>query len=254
MRIVLIFLMLFSLSFQAQEAKKRKDKELVHANKLYTQEKYTDAESVFRISKSKNVSGSKSSYNLGNTIYKQNLKNEAKYAYLRALEKAETKAEKHQIYHNLGNVFMGEKQYAEAVEAYKNALRNNPTDEETRYNYALAKDMLDKNPQDPDDGEGNNDKEKEQNQNEKEGNDEQDQKQDSGDKEENNQNEKKEQNNQDNQEQNENQAQPQPQPSGITKQQLQNLLDAVNNEEKKVQDKINQEKIIGIPKQTEKDW
>ncbi|HAV54019.1 MAG TPA: hypothetical protein DCX41_03680, partial [Aequorivita sp.] len=45
-----------------------------------------------------------------------------------------------------GNTYMNEKKYTEAVEAYKNALRNNPNDDETRYNLALAKDMLEKNP------------------------------------------------------------------------------------------------------------
>jgi hypothetical protein len=35
---------------------------------------------------------------------------------------------------------MKEKIIRKAVEAYKDALRNKPSDEETRYNYALAKD------------------------------------------------------------------------------------------------------------------
>jgi predicted negative regulator of RcsB-dependent stress response len=48
------------------------------------------------------------------------------------------KTSKHKAFHNLGNVFMKKKNYTEAVEAYKNALRR-PSDEETRYNYALAK-------------------------------------------------------------------------------------------------------------------
>lgn len=56
-----------------------------------------------------------------------------------AAEVAESKEEKHKIFHNLGNSFMEQKKYKEAVEAYKNSLRNNPTDEETRYNLALAK-------------------------------------------------------------------------------------------------------------------
>lgn len=251
--LILILFLLFGFSFQAQNTKKEKDKALPYANKLYADKKYKDAESVYRVSKSKDLSGAKSAYNLGNTIYKQDLKSEAKYAYMKALEKATTKAEKHQIYHNLGNVFMSEKNYPKAVEAYKNALRNNPADEQTRYNYALAKEMLDKNPQDPDEGDENKDKEKDQSQDEKEkeGDDQQEQKQDSGDNEEKNQNENQNQN-QNNQEQNN--GAPQPKPSGITKEQLQNLLDAVNNEEKKVQDKMNREKIIGIPKPAEKDW
>jgi tetratricopeptide (TPR) repeat protein len=49
----------------------------------------------------------------------------------------------------MGNALMELKQYDKAVEAYKNALRNNPSDEKTRYNYALAKEMLKNNPPPP---------------------------------------------------------------------------------------------------------
>ena len=62
------------------------------------------------------------------------------------MKTAKTATQKHKAFHNLGNVFMKEKNYTEAVEAYKNALRNNPSDDETRYNYALAKKMLKENP------------------------------------------------------------------------------------------------------------
>ena len=50
------------------------------------------------------------------------------------------------------------------------------------------------------------------------------------------------------------QGQPKPMPGGISKQRLENLLDAVNNEEKKIQDKVNAQKVKGKPVQTEKDW
>ncbi len=53
---------------------------------------------------------------------------------------------------------------------------------------------------------------------------------------------------------NQNGNKPQPQPGGVSKQRLQNLLDAVNNEEKKVQDKVNQQKVRTNPKKAEKDW
>ena len=88
---------------------------------------------------------------LGNTIYTIKQPSEAKFAYAKAIEAATTRPEKHQAFHNLGNVFMKEKKYTEAVEAYKNALRNDPSDEETRYNYALAKKMLKDNPPPKDD-------------------------------------------------------------------------------------------------------
>ena len=63
---------------------------------------------------------------------------------------ADNSTSKHQAFHNMGNVFMKQKDYAKAVETYKNALRNNPQDEETRYNYALAKELLEKEQQQQD--------------------------------------------------------------------------------------------------------
>ena len=50
------------------------------------------------------------------------------------------------------------------------------------------------------------------------------------------------------------QGKPKPMPGGISQQRLENLLDAVNNEEKKIQEKVNAQKAKGKPVQTEKDW
>lgn len=136
MRQLLIYtLLLFSFAAIAQE----KDKNLSRGNKEFKDKNYADAEADYRISLSKSPTKAIASYNLGNTIYRQKQPSEAKLAYVNTIENAKTKAEKHKAFHNLGNIFMTEKKYTEAVDAYKNALRNNPSDEQTRYNYALAK-------------------------------------------------------------------------------------------------------------------
>jgi tetratricopeptide (TPR) repeat protein len=255
MKQLLIYLLILSSSFlfaQQKEVKKEKDKVIVTGNKEYAEKKYTDAEANYRISKSKDLSGSKSVYNLGNAIYKQELPSEAKHAYVEAIKKATTKPEKHKAFHNLGNALMKEKEYGQAVEAYKNALRNNPSDEETRYNYALAKELLEKNPQDPDKGKGNkdNEKDKKNEPKDKEGQNKQDQKGE-GDKEQ----DQKDEGEGKPEKPDPNQKEPnKPQPSGISKERVENLLEAVGNEEKKVQDKVNKEKIKGRPVPTEKDW
>jgi tetratricopeptide (TPR) repeat protein len=129
----------------------QKDKVLPKANEEYVEKNFVEAEANYRISKSKFPNRTVASYNLGNSIYKQNQFSESKYAYANALKKVKTRTQKHKAFHNLGNVFMKEKDYTQAVEAYKNALRNNPEDEETRYNYALAKKMLKDNPPPKDD-------------------------------------------------------------------------------------------------------
>lgn len=221
------------------------DRVLSRANDEFEANNYAEAESDYRISLSKTTKNPVASYNLGNAIYKQNQAAEAKYPYLKAIESADNREEKHQAFHNLGNVYMKEKNYSQAVEAFKNALRNNPADEETRYNYALAKKMLKDHPP-KDDKKDKKDKKDQKDKQDKQK--DQDKKQEDKNKDQgNNEKEKKDQNNQPNNE-------PKPRPGGISKERLQNLLDAVNNEEKKIQDKVNAKKVKGKPVQNEKDW
>ncbi len=261
--IVVLFLLIFSISSFAQNnSKEQKDSFLQKANKEYESKKYADAESNYRISVSKFQEKATSAYNLGNTIYSINQPSEAKFAYAKAIEKAKTRPEKHKAFHNLGNVYMKEKKYSEAVNAYKNALVNNPKDDETRYNYALAKQLLKDNPPPPQD-ENKKDKQGEKDQKEK---DKDKNKDDKGD----NKDQNKDQKNQDNKDpedkndgkgdqkkdkdQDQGNQQQQPKQGGISKQQLESLLEAVNNEEKKVQDKVNVKKVKGQPVKREKEW
>ena len=232
---VVVLVVLFSLVINAQE----KDKNLPEGNTAFTEKNYSDAETNYRISASKFPKKSNAHYNLGNTIYTINQPSEAKYAYNRAIQNATTRAEKHRAYHNLGNVFMKEKVYDAAVNVYKQALINDPTDEETRYNYALAKKMLKENPPKDD---KKNDKEKDEKK-EKDQKDKDDKKDGDQDKKEDNGDDKKDE-----------KGKPKPQEGQMSKQRLESLLDAVNNEEKKVQDKVNAKKVKGKPVQTDKDW
>ena len=227
-----------------------KDKSLPAANEQYAAKNFMDAEAEYRISNSKFPNRSVAPYNLGNAIYKQNQPSEAKYAYANAIKNARSRVQKHKAFHNLGNAFMKEKNYTDAVEAYKNALRNGPSDEETRYNFALAKKMLKENPpknnkdKDKKDKDKKDQDKKDQDKDKKDGDKDKDKKDNKGDQDKN-----KDGKNKDDKSQN-----PQPKPGGISKQRLQNLLDAVNNEEKKVQDKVNAKKVKGQPTTTEKDW
>lgn len=253
---ILYSVLLISTVVLAQE----KDKALSKANEEYKEKKYYDAEANFRISQSRDPKKAIATYNLGNAIYQMKQPGEAKFVFAKAIENAQTKTEKHKAFHNLGNSFMHEKNYGAAVEAYKNALRNNPTDEETRYNYALAKEYLKNNPEknkddkdkdkdkkDKDKGQkdGGNDKDKGKGDGDKDKGDNGDNKDDKGEN-----GDKKDKGDKGDQDQ----SKSKPQEAGISKQRLENLLEAVNNEEKKIQDKINAQKVKGKPVQTEKDW
>lgn len=167
-------------------------------------------------------------YNLGNTIYKSKKNKEAKYAYKNALASAKTTAQKHKIYHNLGNVYMQEKQYDKAVESYKNALKNNPKDEQTRYNLALAQKKLKQNPP-PKNKQKKNKKNKD--------------KKNPKDSKSKVKTKTKDNKNQSN-----------PKPNGVNKQRIENILNAISKEEKKVQEKANTQRTKTQTIETDKDW
>lgn len=255
---ILIWLLICTVNLFAQDSKKEKDVYLAKANKEFADKKYAEAESNYRISASKFPESSASSYNLGNTIYSIDQPSEAKFAYMTAISKAKTRAEKHKAFHNLGNVYMKEKKYTEAVNTYKSALINNPQDDETRYNYALAKKLLKDNPPPPqddkkDDKQGEKDqKEKDKDKKDQNKDKNKDQSQDQKDQENKDKNDGKGDQKKD-KEQDQNQ-QKQPSQGGISKQQLESMLEAVNNEEKKVQDKVNVKKVKGQPVRKQKDW
>jgi tetratricopeptide (TPR) repeat protein len=226
---------------------------LPKANDEYAEKKFVEAEANYRISHSKFPKRTVAPFNLGNAIYKQNQPSEAKFAYASALSNTKSRVQRHKVFHNLGNVFMKEKNYSAAVDAYKDALRNKPSDEETRYNYALAKKMLKDNPPPKDDK--NKDKNKDNKDDKKDGEKDKKDQDKKDDKKDGDKDKKDNKGDKDKKEDKPGeQGQPKPIPGGISKQRLENLLDAVNNEEKKIQDKVNAQKVKGKPVQTEKDW
>lgn len=227
----LIFVIMLFFGFVSFAQKK----ELAAANQDFTDKKFMDAEANYRVADSKDPKKPTAAYNLGNAIYRINQIQEAGLAYLKSFANAKSRPEKHQAMHNLGNVFMKAKDYTNAVKVYKQALVNNPSDEETRYNYALAKKLLKENPPKSEDKKKDKDKDK------KDPN--KDKKED-----------KKDGEGKDPKQDQQNQGQPKPVPQGISKDRVQNLLDAVNNEERKIQDKVNKSKQKAKPVQTEKDW
>ena len=254
-KILYIVLLLNSVLLFGQE----KDKNLYNGNQSFKEKKYADAEADFRVTESKkSPKKATAGYNLGNSVYRQNQQGEAQIRYIQALEHAKTKEEKYRIYHNLGNTFMLEKKYDLAADAYKNALRNNPNDEETRYNYALAKRKNKDNPPPKDNkkdnkgggGQDNKPQPKDKDGKNDKGNDKKDSdKNDQNNRDKQGDNQQSKGNGEKKENKNEN-----PKPSGADKQRIDNILDAVNNAEKKVQDKVNAKKVKARPVSNEKDW
>jgi len=278
--IVVILSILTSIfSFSQEENKeqllalKKANNFVYEGNELIADEDFVSAEMEYRKAISEQPTTVAGAYNLGTSYYKSGNLDESLYRLQQATQTATSKSEKHKAFHNIGNILMQNKKCKEAVEAYKNALRNNPSDDETRYNLSVAKicaeeqqkqedqnkddkkyqDKKDEDKEDQDkkenkDKEGDNkeDKKDEGDQEKKEGEDEKDEegkpKEDKKDKGKGDEDKKKEQ------------PKPQPQPGQLSPQQIRNLLEAMNNQEQKVQEKMNAEKQKGVKIKTEKDW
>ena len=273
---VFYFLTLMSLSFGFSQ-KGKITNHIYDGNKKAETEAYVEAEKSYRKALSLAPEKAEALYNLGNTHFLDKQYEEASQRFFQTQKFAASKEEKHQAFHNMGNVYMQKKEYQKAVEAYKNALRNNPADEETRYNYALAKELLEnekppeeqeqddnKDQQDQEDQKDQEDQEKEQDQ-DKEGDQEnedeqgQDKEGDEGEESKDEGEPKNEGDQKKDQKQNQQGDKPQdkkqtPKQGQLSPQQVQSLLEAMNNQEKKVQDKINAKKQKGVKIKSEKDW
>ena len=277
-KILVALLMLIRCSVHSQEGEKedaqalRESQNLTwEGNKELSENNFVAAEVDYRKAISKSGKNVAAPFNLGNAYYNKETYGEAFGRFKQAGESADDKSDKHRAYHNMGNVFMKRKEYEKAVEAYKEALRNNPGDEETRYNLALAKEMLKKEQEDQkndqkDDNKENQDQEdkEDKNKDQKDGDkgdeDNEDEKED-GDKDDEQKEEneegdgdKKEEQKKEPDQGDQEEEQKQPRPNQLSKQQIQNLLEAMQNEEKKVQEKINAQKVKGVKVKNEKDW
>ena len=140
-----LFIILFSIKLISQE--RDSNNYTFNGNKFAEKEVFDEAEMSYRKAISSKPDNSKALYNLGNTHYKGKDFDEAAQRYFQTQKEADNKFQKHKAFHNMGNVFMQQKEYAKAIEAYKNALRNDSADDQTRYNYALAKELLEKEKQ-----------------------------------------------------------------------------------------------------------
>lgn len=235
-------------------------------NDLFKQKRFVDAEVKYKKALQKNPYYETAGYNLGNAVYEQQRYEEALPQYELVAKSSRDQETRANSYHNAGNVMMKKKDYAQAIDAYKKSLILDPKDEETRYNLALAQKLLkdqqqNQNNENKDQNQDQNQDQQQnqdQNQNNENQNNENQENQDQGD----NQDQDKEQDqgddNEDQKQQN-NQGEDlkknqQPQPNQLSEQQIEQLLEAMNNEENKTQQKVNAKKARGKKVNQEKDW
>ncbi len=190
-------------------------------------------------------------YNLGNALYKAESYNEAELYFkdLGDTLKNLSPSKASDYFHNSGNLALKQKKYQEAVEAFKESLRLEPDNFETKSNLAYAQKMLkdqQKNQQ------SQNQQQQQQNQDQNQQNQDQNQNNDQ----QNDQNQDQNQNNDQNQDQQnqDQQQQPQAQPQ-ISPQAAQQMLQAIEDKEKQTQDKVKKAKALKEKsKEKEKNW
>ena len=145
------FLVLSILMIQALVGFAQTDRQHIrYGNRWFKQDNYVKAEAEYRKAVDKNPSNPQALYNLGCALLMQK-KDSAAIQQFEHAGKIETDPKrKAMAYHNIGWICQSLKMYGEAAEAYKESLRNNPSDNETRYNLALCMRQQKKNKQDKD--------------------------------------------------------------------------------------------------------
>lgn len=129
-------------------------------NKKYRQQKYVNAEEDYRKALSANPNNPQALYNLGCALMMQQKDSLAIEEYVKATNVEKSKIRKSKIYHNMGVIYQNRKMFDKAIEAYKESLRVNPTDNETRYNLALCMKQLKNQPQNDNQNQNNQDDKK----------------------------------------------------------------------------------------------
>ena len=141
--VLFALLMCGALSLHAQT-----DRSFIReGNKAYKAQKWAQAETQYRKAISKNGRNSQAVYNLGCALMMQQKDSMAMLQYQQAAKMETNPHRKSMSYHNMGVIMQQHQQYAQAIECYKNALRLNPQDNQTRYNLALCKKLLKNQPQ-----------------------------------------------------------------------------------------------------------
>lgn len=234
-------------------------------NELYKAGKTQLAGEMYAIAVTKNNKSPEATFDLGSVLLKMDSLDKAAAVFNAAAQLTTDPLIKAKAYHNEGNAYMKAKKYEDAVTAYKNALKNNPKDEDTRYNLAYAQEMLkkdqqnqknDKNQQNKDKDKDKNDKSngqdgKNQDKNTKDSKNGQDSKgsKDAKDGKNGQDQDAKKDDKKDGKDE-----MAQPKEGKLSKEQAERLLQALKNEEQKVQQKLQLKKVKAPNKKIEKDW
>lgn len=244
---VILLLMLPGVVMQGQESSTKKERNYIReGNKMYLDKRYADAEKSYRKALQENEFSPLAMFNLATTFLKQANPNDTAQNGLLKQAQNLLDAVAHssdpklasKAYYDLGNIAYNQRDYAKSISFYKDALRRNPDDDEARENLRLAQKQL---------------QDQQQNQDKNNQNDNKDQQKQNQD-----QNKQKNQNGDNQNKQNPNQQKQPQQPSknGMSKENAEQILQTMQNEEKNTQDKVNKAKMQQMQggRRTGKQW
>jgi len=192
---------------------------------------FNKAEIEYRKALEKKPDNAQWEFNLGDALYKQNKFEESTEKFKSIADRTLDKIDKSRALHNLGNSYLMNNKLDESIEAYKNALRNNPADLDTKYNLQYAMNLKKKQEEQKNKQDQKKDQDKEKDKDKKE-------------------DQKKDQENKEDQKQDQEQQQ-----NKISKQNAEQMLQALENDEKKTQEKVKKiQALKARSKNVEKDW
>ena len=223
-RLLYIVFLFAALGASAQDMPERS--EVRRGNRQYNKGNYEKSIERYERALEAASESFEARYNLGNALYKAERFDKAEQTMRQAAaDTLRTDDERAQAFYNLGNAQFKQQKYKEALESYKQSLRLNPSDQEAKYNYAYTKRLID---DENGGGGGGDDKNQDKDQNKEQQQGGQDQQ--NGDQ----------------------QGEPQPVPAGISPQEQEQMLDAIQAQEDRTQDKLKEKQ--GVVVRGSKNW
>jgi len=229
----LLIIVFIIIAFGVNNSFSQSSKDLIRkGNTKYKERRFEDSEIFYRKAIEKDSANTSAKYNLGNALYKQNKFLEARQKYLDVMSKDKSSDDEAKVLYNIGNTFLKEKKYAESIDYYKKALKLNPRDFDAKYNLEYARRMLLLEKQNQSKNKENQQKNTEQNSSQAK-------------------NQPDQQQNQKEQQQSQKSQVPSP---ALSKDNIEHILNALRNEEKKTQKEIKAKLLPRKEKRIEKNW
>lgn len=241
----LIYIIVFISLFCKVSAQKLPERSLVRkGNRAYNKGDYESSKVRYEEALKYAPTSFETNYNLSNALYKTEKYEQSEEQFKKVtVDSLQVDSLRAIAHYNLGNSQFKQEKYQEALESYKQSLRLNPSDMETKYNYAYTKKLLDDNKDKDDQDKDNEDEDENKDQDKKDS----EENQDKSDQEENPQDKDK-----GDEEKDEKDSEPQPTETGISPKEQEQMLEAIQAQEDKTQDKLKDKK--GVIVRGKKSW